>query len=58
MNQAFDFESGAKYACYSFFLGYIVAQRNDKPAWNAGDFFWRALRQEQELTVSRTKKCF
>ena len=39
MNQAFDFESGAKYACYSFFLGYIVAQRNDKPAWNAGDFF-------------------
>lgn len=39
MNQAFDFESGAKYARYAFLLGYLVAQQNEKPAWNRGDFF-------------------
>jgi hypothetical protein len=39
MNQAFDFESGAKYARYAFLLGYLVAQSTEKPAWNAGDFF-------------------
>ena len=39
MNQAFDFESGAKYARYNFFLGYLVAQKTEKPAWNPGDFF-------------------
>jgi hypothetical protein len=39
MNQPFDFESGAKYARYNFFLGYLVAQKTEKPAWNPGDFF-------------------
>ena len=39
MNQPFDFESGAKYARYNFFLGYLIAQKSEKPAWNAGDFF-------------------
>jgi Peptidase family M28/PA domain len=39
MNQSFDFESGAKYARYNFFLGYLVAQKTEKPAWNPGDFF-------------------
>ena len=39
MNQPFDFESGAKFARYSFLLGYVVAQQNEKPTWNPGDFF-------------------
>jgi len=39
MSHPFDFESGAKFARYSFLLGYIVAQQNEKPAWNTGDFF-------------------
>jgi hypothetical protein len=39
MNQPFDFESGAKYARYNFFLGYLIAQKTEKPAWNPGDFF-------------------
>ena len=39
MNQPFDFESGVKFARYSFLLGYLVAQKTDKPAWNPGDFF-------------------
>jgi Zn-dependent M28 family amino/carboxypeptidase len=40
MNQPFDFESGAKYARYGFLLGFVVAQKNEKPAWNPGDFFY------------------
>ena len=39
MNQPFDFESGAKYARYNFLLGYLIAQKTEKPAWNSGDFF-------------------
>lgn len=39
MNQAFDFESGTKFARYEFLLGYMVAQKTEKPVWNPGDFF-------------------
>jgi Zn-dependent M28 family amino/carboxypeptidase len=39
MNQAFDFESGARFATYAFLLGHIVAQKTEKPAWNPRDFF-------------------
>lgn len=39
MNQPFDFESGAKYARFCFLLGYLVAQKTERPKWNAGDFF-------------------
>lgn len=39
MNQRFDFESGAQFARYSFLLGYILAQQNERPAWNPSDFF-------------------
>jgi hypothetical protein len=39
MNQSFDFESGAKYARYNFFLGYLIAEKTQKPVWNPGDFF-------------------
>ena len=39
MNQPFDFESGAKFARYSYLLGYIVAQQKERPAWNTSDFF-------------------
>jgi hypothetical protein len=39
MSHPFNFESGAKFARYIFLLGYIVAQQNEKPAWNPSDFF-------------------
>ena len=39
MNQPFNFESGAKYARFCFLLGYLVAQKTQRPKWNAGDFF-------------------
>jgi hypothetical protein len=39
MNQPFDFESGAKFARYSFLLGYVLAKRNERPVWNPSNFF-------------------
>ncbi|HKV04697.1 MAG TPA: M28 family peptidase [Candidatus Acidoferrales bacterium] len=39
MNQPFDFESGSRFARYSFLVGYQIAQQNLRPAWNTGDFF-------------------
>jgi hypothetical protein len=39
MNQQFNFESGAKYVRYVLLVGYFVAQKTERPAWNAGDFF-------------------
>lgn len=39
MSQAFFFESGAKFARYALLLGYLIAEKTEKPAWNLGDFF-------------------
>lgn len=39
MSQPFNFESGAIFARFNFLLGYAVAQQNNMPAWNRGDFF-------------------
>ena len=38
-DQGFDFESGADHARVNFLTGYIVAQEDARPTWNAGDFF-------------------
>ncbi|HEY6369563.1 MAG TPA: M28 family peptidase [Candidatus Sulfotelmatobacter sp.] len=39
MSQPFDFESGTKFARYGYLVGYVVASKDDRPAWNRGDFF-------------------
>ncbi|MEN0052819.1 MAG: M28 family peptidase, partial [Mucilaginibacter sp.] len=39
INGIFDFEAGKKYAQLNFLIGYLVAQRPNKPTWNAGDIF-------------------
>lgn len=39
MSQPFDFASGAKFARFNFLLGCVVAQQNERPIWNPGDFF-------------------
>ena len=39
MSQDFDFEAGADHARVNFLTGYIIAQEEDRPAWNEGDFF-------------------
>jgi peptidase M28-like protein len=39
LSQPLDFESLAKFARVNFLVGYLVANRTRKPAWNPGDFF-------------------
>ncbi|MBC5992643.1 M28 family peptidase [Pontibacter cellulosilyticus] len=35
----FDFEAGKKYVQLNFLIGYLVAQSEQRPTWNQGDFF-------------------
>ena len=39
MSQPFDLEAGVKFTRFNFLCGYLVAQKADRPVWNAGDFF-------------------
>ena len=39
MEQPLDFESGARAAGLNFLIGYELAQRQNPPEWNNGDFF-------------------
>lgn len=39
MNQRLDFEAAAKYSRFNFLLGYLIAQKTDRPTWRPGDFF-------------------
>lgn len=39
MSQDFDFGAGADHARVNFLTGYIIAQEEDRPRWNEGDFF-------------------
>jgi hypothetical protein len=39
MSQPFDFDAGVIYTRFSFLCGYLVAQKSERPRWNAGDFF-------------------
>jgi Zn-dependent M28 family amino/carboxypeptidase len=38
-DQGFDFEAGADHARVNFLTGYVIAQDDERPAWNEGDFF-------------------
>lgn len=39
VDQGFDYEAGADHARVNFLTGYIIAQEDARPTWNAGDFF-------------------
>ena len=39
INGIFDFAAGKKYAQLNFLIGYLVAQDDTRPTWNAGDIF-------------------
>ena len=39
MNQRFDFEAATKYSRFNFLLGYLIAQKSERPTWRPGDFF-------------------
>jgi len=43
MSQTFSFEAGATGARLNFLIGYDVAQQEDRPRWNPGDFFGRTF---------------
>ena len=53
MSQPFDFDSGAKFARFNFLLGYVVAQQNERPIWNPGDFFGKYYGRKQESSGRR-----
>ena len=38
-DQGFDYEAGAGHARVNFLTGYVIAQEEDRPSWNEGDFF-------------------
>lgn len=39
MDQPLDYESGAKGVRFEFLIGFEIAQRENRPAWNPHDFF-------------------
>lgn len=41
MEQALNYDAGGKAARMIFLLGYDVAQQDQRPSWNKGDFFGR-----------------
>jgi hypothetical protein len=43
MSQSFDFEAGALGARFNFLIGYEVAEQDERPQWNAGDFFGKTF---------------
>jgi hypothetical protein len=47
MDQPLDYESGAKAAGLNFLVGYELAQRDQPPEWNKGDFFGRKFAQKR-----------
>ncbi|MFD2514961.1 M28 family peptidase [Pontibacter locisalis] len=45
INGVFDFEAGKKYVQLNFLIGYLVAQKPERPTWNTGDFFGTRFRK-------------
>jgi hypothetical protein len=39
MDQPLDYDSGARAAAVNFLVGFEVAQQDEEPTWNKGDFF-------------------
>ena len=39
LNDLFDFEAGRTYVRLQFLISYFINRENEKPQWNAGDFF-------------------
>ena len=39
MNQPFDWNAAARHAQLQFLIGYLTAQADTRPVWNANDFF-------------------
>ena len=46
MSQAIDFGSGVQFAKLNFLISYQVAQDEQRPSWNPGDFFGETFRRQ------------
>ena len=46
MSQAIDFGAGVQFAKLNFLISYQVAQDEQRPAWNPGDFFGETFRRQ------------
>jgi Zn-dependent M28 family amino/carboxypeptidase len=47
MSQVIDLGAGAQFAKLSFFLSYLLAQNDNAPSWNPGDFFGEKFRRSR-----------
>ena len=47
MSQDFDFEEGARVTRMNFLVGYLVAESQERPTWNPGDFFGEKFGRSQ-----------
>jgi hypothetical protein len=52
MNQPFDWTAAARHVQLQFLIGYLTAQSDTRPVWNAGDFFGTKFSQ---APVSQSK---
>ncbi|MCF0056324.1 M28 family peptidase [Dyadobacter sp. CY356] len=43
ITNGFDFEAAKKYVQLNFLISYSIAQTTERPKWNAGDFFGKAI---------------
>ncbi len=48
MEQAFDFEAGADFARLNLLIATDVANAEERPRWNAGDFFGKRFGNPQQ----------
>jgi Zn-dependent M28 family amino/carboxypeptidase len=48
MSQNFDYNAAAKYTRLNYALGYAVANQDQRPTWNPGDFFAKAAEQRKQ----------
>lgn len=46
MSQEFDFEAGAQFARLNVLIAWLVAQEDEAPRWNPGDFFGEQFPRE------------
>ena len=47
LSQPLNFEAGAKTARFDFLHGYLIAQDDQRPRWNDGDFFGKTFSPNQ-----------
>jgi Zn-dependent M28 family amino/carboxypeptidase len=55
MDQPLDYDSAAKGSGLNFLVGYELAQQDDAPTWNEGDFFGKTFGPKHNETAQGGK---